>query len=310
MGACGQIGTELTQALRDRYGNNNVIASDIRKYNTETMSAGPFEILDATDLKAIEDVVIHYEVNEVYLMAAMLSATAEKHPARAWNLNMNSLFNVLNLGKEKKVEKIFWPSSIAVFGPTTPRIKTPQFTIMEPSTVYGISKLTGERWCEYYHKRYGVDVRSIRYPGLISYKTPPGGGTTDYAIDIFHHALKTGDYSCFLNHDTALPMMYMDDAIRATVELMEDTHKERLNIHSSYNLAGISFTPEQLAESIKKYIPDFKIDYKPDFREEIARSWPASIDDSKAKSDWNWESKYDLEEITKLMIEGVRGNWI
>lgn len=310
LGACGQIGTELTQALRDRYGNNNVIASDIRKYNTETMSAGPFEILDATDLKAIEDVVIHYEVNEVYLMAAMLSATAEKHPARAWNLNMNSLFNVLNLGKEKKVEKIFWPSSIAVFGPTTPRIKTPQFTIMEPSTVYGISKLTGERWCEYYHKRYGVDVRSIRYPGLISYKTPPGGGTTDYAIDIFHHALKTGDYSCFLNHDTALPMMYMDDAIRATVELMEDTHKERLNIHSSYNLAGISFTPEQLAESIKKYIPDFKIDYKPDFREEIARSWPASIDDSKAKSDWNWESKYDLEEITKLMIEGVRGNWI
>lgn len=305
IGACGQIGTELTIELRNKYGAENVIASDIREGSDALMQSGPFELLDATNYAAIEDVVMHYEIDEVYLMAAMLSATAEKFPMRAWNLNMNSLFNVLNLAKEKKISKVFWPSSIAVFGPNTPKQDTPQNTIMEPSTVYGISKQSGERWCEYYHKKYGVDVRSIRYPGLISWKTMPGGGTTDYAVEIYHEALKTGTYECFLKSDTELPMMYMDDAIRATISLMESP-SENIKVRSSYNLAGMNFTPEQMAQSITKHIPGFTISYAPDFRQEIADSWPSSIDDSLAKEQWGWTPKFNLDQTTKEMLENLQ----
>lgn len=306
IGACGQIGTELTLELRSKYGAENVIASDIREGNEALMQSGPFELLDATNYAAIEDVVMHYEIDEVYLMAAMLSATAEKFPMRAWNLNMNSLFNVLNLAKEKKISKVFWPSSIAVFGPNTPKNDTPQSTIMEPSTVYGISKQSGERWCEYYHKKYGVDVRSVRYPGLISWKTMPGGGTTDYAVEIYHEALKKGSYECFLDSDTELPMMYMDDAIRATISLM-DSPSEKIKVRSSYNLAGMNFTPEQMAESIAKHIPGFEISYAPDFRQEIADSWPSSIDDAPARKEWGWEPRFDLDQTTQEMLENLKG---
>lgn len=305
IGASGQIGTELTMHLRGIYGNHKVIASDIREATDEVMESGPFEILDAMDYDAIQDVVIGYEITDVYLMAAMLSATAEKFPTKAWNLNMNSLFNVLNLAKDGKVEKIFWPSSIAVFGPTTPRETTPQHTIMEPSTVYGISKQTGERWCEYYNKRYNVDVRSIRYPGLISYKTLPGGGTTDYAVDIYHKAIKHKKYTCFLNSETTLPMMFMDDAIKATVGIM-NAAPEDVKIRNAYNLAAISFNPEEITASIQKHIPGFTIDYEPDFRQEIADSWPKSIDDTHARKDWGWEHEIDLDEMTKIMIENLK----
>ncbi|MGW9684924.1 NAD-dependent epimerase/dehydratase family protein [Flagellimonas sp. 2504JD1-5] len=305
LGACGQIGTELTMELRAKHGTETVIASDIRE-GTETLSnSGPFEILDATNYEAIEDVVMHYEIDEVYLMAAMLSATAEKFPMRAWNLNMNSLFNVLNLAKEKKISKIFWPSSIAVFGPNTPKENTAQNAIMEPSTVYGISKQAGERWCEYYFNKYGVDVRSVRYPGLISWKTMPGGGTTDYAVEIYHKALEDGEYNCFLDKDTKLPMMYMDDAIRATISLMESS-AENLNIRSSYNLGSMSFSPQEITKSIQSHIPDFKVTYNPDFRQQIADSWPSSIDDSAAKADWNWQPRFDLDSTTKEMLENLR----
>ncbi len=302
LGACGQIGTELTLELRKKYGDHDVVASDIREGGSDLMASGPFELLDATNYAAIEDVVMHYEIEEVYLMAAMLSATAEKFPTRAWNLNMSSLFNVLNLGKEKKIDKIFWPSSIAVFGPNTPKENTPQNTVMEPSTVYGISKLSGERWCEYYHKKFGVDVRSIRYPGLISWKTAPGGGTTDYAVEIYHEALKHGKYSCFLEPDTFLPMMYIDDAIRATITLME-YNSGNLTIRSSYNLAAMSFSPHEIAQSIEPHIPDFKMDYTPDFRQQIADSWPGSIDDAFARKDWGWTPKFDLAATTKEMLK-------
>ncbi|MGB6150843.1 MAG: NAD-dependent epimerase/dehydratase family protein [Pricia sp.] len=305
IGACGQIGTELTYALRDKYGNDRVIASDIRKGDEDLMKSGPFEILDATNYDALEEVVAYYEIEEVYLMAAMLSATAEKFPMRAWNLNMNSLFNVLNLGKEKKIKKIFWPSSIAVFGINTPKSDTPQSTIMEPSTVYGISKQSGERWCEYYHHKFGVDVRSVRYPGLISWKTMPGGGTTDYAVEIYHKALSEAKYNCFLKADTALPMMFMDDAIRATLQIME-TDSEKVKIRSSYNLSAMSFTPSQMAESIQKHIPDFEMSHDPDFRQAIADSWPSSIDDSNAKSDWQWSAEFDLERTTEEMLKNLR----
>ncbi len=305
LGACGQIGTELTYALRDKYGNGNVIASDIREGNENLMNSGPFEILDATDYDALEEVVAYYDIHEVYLMAAMLSATAEKFPMRAWNLNMNSLFNVLNLGKEKKIEKIFWPSSIAVFGLNTPKAETPQSTIMEPSTVYGISKQSGERWCDYYYHKFGVDVRSVRYPGLISWKTMPGGGTTDYAVEIYHRALAESKYTCFLTADTSLPMMFMDDAIRATLQIM-DTDGEKVKIRSSYNLAAMSFTPSEIAESIKTQIPDFAISYDPDFRQAIANSWPSSIDDSRAQSDWGWKAEFDLEKTTNEMLGNLK----
>jgi len=308
IGACGQIGTELTASLRKMYGNHKVIAADIKEGNDEMMKAGPFEILDAMDYDAVEAVVIAHEITEVYLMAAMLSATAEKFPMRAWELNMNSLFNVLNLAKDKKIDKVFWPSSIAVFGPTTPREDTPQHTVMEPSTVYGISKQTGERWCEYYNKKYGVDVRSIRYPGLISYTTLPGGGTTDYAVDIYHKALKHKRYVCFLNAETTLPMMYMEDAIRATISIME-AESDSIKIRNAYNLSGVSFNPEEISESIKKHIPEFKIEYEPDFRQEIADSWPQSINDDEARKDWNWEHKFSLDEITKVMLDNLKDQY-
>ena len=305
IGACGQIGTELTQKLRAIHGTNNVIASDIRKLNIEVVNSGPFEVVNALDFNQIQHLVEIHQIDDVYLMAALLSATAEKNPAFAWDLNMNSLFHVLNLAKAKKIKKIFWPSSIAVFGPTTPKENTPQYTIMEPSTVYGISKQAGERWCEYYHNTYGVDVRSVRYPGLISWSSPPGGGTTDYAVDIFHKALSENKYECFLSENTKMPMMYMDDAIRATIEIM-DAPEAKIKIRSSYNLAAMSFTPKEIALEIKKQLPDFSIQYAPDFRQKIADSWPASIDDSLARADWNWQQQYDLASMTKEMLAKLK----
>ncbi|UPQ80422.1 L-threonine 3-dehydrogenase [Flavobacterium azooxidireducens] len=305
IGACGQIGTELTQQLRKLYGTDNVIASDIRKLNNDVVNDGIFEVLNALDFNQIEHIIEKYHVEEVYLMAALLSATAEKNPAFAWDLNMNSLFHVLNLAKAGKIKKIFWPSSIAVFGPTTPRENTPQFTIMEPTTVYGISKQSGERWCEYYHNIFGVDVRSVRYPGLISWSTPPGGGTTDYAVDIYHKALSDGKFECFLSEETRLPMMYMDDAIRATIEIMQ-APSEKIKIRSSYNLSGVSFTPKEIAEEIKKHIPDFTISYQPDFRQKIADSWPGSIDDSSARTDWGWKHNFDMDLMTVEMLENLQ----
>ena len=304
IGACGQIGTELTQKLRTIYGNENVIASDIRKLNIDVVNSGPFEVVNALDFNQIEHLVEKHQIDEVYLMAALLSATAEKNPAFAWDLNMNSLFHVLNLAKAGKIKKIFWPSSIAVFGPTTPRHNTPQYTVMEPSTVYGISKQSGERWCEYYHHKFGVDVRSIRYPGLISWTTLPGGGTTDYAVDIYYKALEDKKYTCFLSEETALPMMYMDDAIKATIGIMQ-VPAEQVKIRSAYNLSAVSFTPKEIAESIKKQIPEFTIDYEPDFRQAIADSWPASIDDSAARKDWGWQHDFDLEKMTAVMLENL-----
>jgi len=305
VGALGQIGTELTQYLRDIYGRDNVIASDIRPASDEISQNGPYRQLDALDGKALRSIIEEFEINQVYLMAAMLSATAEKAPMKAWNLNMNSLFHVLETAKDGLIQRVFWPSSIAVFGPTTPADNTPQKTVMEPTTVYGISKQTGERWCAYYHKNYGVDVRSLRYPGLISYTAPPGGGTTDYAIDIFHKALKDKHYSCFLSAHTELPMMYMEDAIRATHELMA-ADSEKIKERGAYNLAGMSFDPKTLAGEISKHIPDFTINYTPDFRQAIADSWPNSIDDSAARMDWGWAHKYDLSAMVLAMLDGLK----
>lgn len=307
IGACGQIGTELTQKLREVYGKNNVIASDIRKLNIDVVNDGIFEVVNALDYNQIEHLIEKYQITDVYLMAALLSATAEKNPAFAWDLNMNSLFHVLNLAKAGKIKKIYWPSSIAVFGPTTPRENTPQYTIMEPSTVYGISKQTGERWCEYYHKQYGVDVRSLRYPGLISWSTPPGGGTTDYAVDIYHKAITEGKFTSFLSENSGLPMMYMDDAIKATINIMQ-APAEEIKIRSSYNLSAMSFTPKEIAEEIKKHYPDFTIDYAPDFRQKIADSWPANIDDTCARKDWNWSNDYNLENMTVEMFKQLKEN--
>ena len=301
IGACGQIGSELTNALRIQLGVDNVIASDIRESNEALVASGPFEIIDAKDFEDIKKNVLKHNVETIYLMAAMLSATGEKYPEKAWDLNMTSLFNVLNLAKENTVKKVFWPSSIAVFGPSTPKINTPQQTVMEPTTVYGITKQVGERWCEYYFNNYGVDVRSIRYPGIISWKTLPGGGTTDYAIDIFHKAISDGHYDCFLNEDTALPMMFMEDAVKATLDIM-NANTNDVKIRSSYNLSAISFTPQELAAEIAKQIPEFTISYTPDFRQKIADSWPNSIDDSSARQDWNWNHSYDLEAITNEML--------
>lgn len=301
IGACGQIGTELTKKLREEYGTNNVIASDVRKTDPEFVSSGPFEVVNALDFNQIEHTIEKHGVTDVYLMAALLSATAEKNPAFAWDLNMNSLFHVLNLAKAGKIKKIFWPSSIAVFGPTTPKQNTPQYTVMEPSTVYGISKQSGERWCEYYHNIYGVDVRSIRYPGLISWSTPPGGGTTDYAVDIYHKALENGSYTCFLSEDTRLPMMYMDDAIRATIEIMK-APAENIKIRSSYNLSAMDFTPKEITAAIQQQLPEFTISYEPDFRQKIADSWPQSIDDSSARADWGWNHDFNLQSMTADML--------
>jgi len=308
IGACGQIGTELTLKLREIHGEDNVIASDIREGNKELMKSGPFEFINAIDYNSILEIIEKHSIHEVYLMAAMLSATGEKFPAKAWELNMNSLFNVLNLAKEGKIKKVFWPSSIAVFGPTTPRENTPQTTVMEPTTVYGISKQAGERWCEYYFQKYGVDVRSIRYPGIISWKTDPGGGTTDYAVEIYHQALLNGNYSSFLNKETKLPMMYMDDAIEATIKIME-AKPEAIKIRSSYNLAAMSFTPQEIAEEIKKTIPEFEITYHSDFRQQIADSWPKSIDDTKAREDWHWQHKFDLKKMSKKMLHSLQDRY-
>lgn len=305
IGACGQIGTELTAKLREIYGIDNVIASDIRKGDQEVFQTGPFEVLDAMNLDQVTAVVDKYKVDEVYLMAALLSATAEKNPAFAWDLNMNSLFHVLNLAKENKIKKIFWPSSIAVFGPTTPKNDTPQFTVMEPSTVYGISKQAGERWCEYYFNKFGVDVRSIRYPGLISWKTLPGGGTTDYAVDIYYKAIEENKYKCFLSEETALPMMYMDDAIKATIGIMQ-AKKEDVKIRSSYNLSAMSFTPSQLAACISEFKDGFSITYEPDFRQSIADSWPSSIDDQEARNDWGWSHDFDMKKMTDTMLVNLK----
>lgn len=301
IGAGGQIGSELTCKLREIHGSDNVIASDISFSNLEVVNSGLFELLDAKDFSAIKICIEKHNIDTVYLMAAMLSATGEKHPMMAWDLNMNSLFHVLNLAKEGLIKKVFWPSSIAVFGPTTPAVDTPQHTIMEPTTVYGITKQVGERWCEYYHKQYGVDVRSIRYPGIISWKTLPGGGTTDYAVEIYHKAITDKSYDCFLSEETKLPMMFMEDAINATIDIMQAS-SEAIKIRSSYNLAAISFTPKDIAAAIKLHIPDFEIKYNPDFRQKIADSWPKSIDDSSARTDWNWNHNYNLKLMTKEMI--------
>ncbi len=303
IGACGQIGSELTMKLRDKFGNKAVIASDIREGSAELMQSGPFEFLDATDKAAILMIIHKHHITTVYLMAAMLSATAEKQPKKAWDINMNSLLYVLDFAKEKLIQKVYWPSSIAVFGETTPRIDTPQKTILEPATVYGISKLAGERWCAYYHNKFGVDVRTLRYPGIISWKTLPGGGTTDYAVEIFHKALQEGSYECFLSENTTLPMMYMEDALKATIDLMDGPF---FKTYVSYNVAAVSFNPKELAEAIRKNVPNFTITYKPDFRQEIADTWPQTIDDSLAREEWNWKHEYDTNAIVKDMLKNLK----
>ena len=302
IGAGGQIGIELAQELSLLYGSSNVIAADLKPI--PALAVNPFEKLDVLDKDALLNIVKKHSISHVYLLAALLSATGEQNPMFAWKLNMEGLFNVLDLAKEKHIAKVYWPSSIAVFGPTTPRINTPQFTVMEPSTVYGISKQAGERWCEWYFHKFGVDVRSLRYPGLIGWKSAPGGGTTDYAVHIFHQALKNKTYECFLSAQTALPMMHMEDAIRATIEIMH-VPSEQIKIRGSYNLAGISFTPEQIASEIKKHIPDFTISYNPDFRQAIADSWPKSINEDRAKEDWGWSSKYDLSSLVDNMLTNL-----
>jgi nucleoside-diphosphate-sugar epimerase len=303
IGSSGQIGTELVQELRDIYGIDNVIASDLKV--TEQAKEGPFEVIDVMNAQGLGEIVKRHKITQVYLLAALLSATAEKMPKFGWDLNMQGLFNVLDLAKEKIISKIYWPSSIAVFGPNTPKENTPQFTVMEPSTVYGISKQAGERWCEYYFNKYGVDVRSLRYPGLIGWKSAPGGGTTDYAVHIFHEALRSGSYECFLSENTTLPMMYMPDAIKATIGIME-ADSQKVKIRSSYNLSGFSFSPKEIAAEIRKHIPDFNISYKPDSRQQIADSWPKSIDSTEAQKDWGWKPEYDLAGMTIDMLENLK----
>ena len=305
LGSFGQIGTELVLALRAKFGNTAVIAADLRDECPAILNNGPYVKLDALDRASVRAYIIDQEIKEVYLLAALLSATAEKNPDFAWKLNMEGLFTILDLAKEGQLQKIFWPSSIAVFGPTTPADHTPQHTVMEPTSVYGISKQAGERWCEYYHNKFGVDVRSIRYPGLISYKSLPGGGTTDYAVDIFYKAKSEGKFTCFLKEDTMLPMMFMDDAICATIELME-APAEKIKIRSAYNLAGCSFTPAELAQEIQALQPSFTIDYAPDFRQAIADSWPNSIDDSAATKDWGWKAQFDTKTMVKVMYDNVK----
>jgi nucleoside-diphosphate-sugar epimerase len=304
IGASGQIGVELTLALRKIYGNINVVASDLREENDLLKGTGPYVSLDAMNKEMLHVQVIRQNITQVYLLAAILSATGEKNPHLAWSLNMQSLLNVLDIAKEEKLAKVYWPSSIAVFGPTSPKKNCPQQTIIEPTTVYGISKYAGEFWCNYFNHRYGVDIRSLRYPGLISYKSAPGGGTTDYAVEIFHEALDEKKYECFLKEDTYLPMMYMPDAIRATIELME-APANKISVRTSYNLCSMSFSPKEIAAEIKKHIPEFTISYKPDYRQPIADSWPQSIDDSVARKDWGWKEEYDLEAMTKDMLENL-----
>lgn len=305
IGASGQIGVELTLALRKIYGEGQVIAADLREQNPLLAGTGPYVSLDVMNKEMIHVQVIQQNITQIYLLAAILSATGEKNPSLAWNLNMQGLLNVLDIAREEKLHKVFWPSSIAVFGSSSPRQNCPQQTIIEPTTVYGISKYAGEFWCHYYWQRYGVDVRSVRYPGLISYKSEPGGGTTDYAVDIYHQALQKNQYTCFLKEDTYLPMMYMPDAIRATIELMEAPQKS-VGIRTSYNLSAMSFSPQEVAASIRTHLPDFSISYSPDYRQQIADSWPQSIDDSVARSDWGWKEEYDLKAMTADMIKNLR----
>lgn len=306
IGSSGQIGTELVMDLRSLFGNNQVIASDIRPSSSnELLESGPFEIIDVMDQDRLIEVVKKYKVTQVYLLAALLSATAEKNIELGWSLNMQSLSNVLELARHKHIKKVYWPSSIAVFGPTTPQTFTPQHTIMDPNTVYGISKLAGERWCQYYFDKFDVDVRSLRYPGLIGWKAAPGGGTTDYAVHIFHEAIKNNKYQSFLSADTTLPMMYMNDAIRATIEIMESP-SENVKIRSSYNVAGLSFNPQELSQEIKNYFPNFEMSYQSDYRQKIANSWPKSIDDTIATKDWNWKSEFDLSKMTADMIKNLK----
>ena len=305
IGASGQIGVELTLALRKIYGNASVVASDLREQNPLLEGTGPYVSLDVMNKEMLHVQVIRQNFTQIYLLAAILSATGEKNPHLAWNLNMTGLLNVLDIAREEKIRKVYWPSSIAVFGPTSPKQNCPQQTIIEPSTVYGISKYAGEFWCHYYYQRFGIDVRSIRYPGLISYKSEPGGGTTDYAVEIFHEALEEKKYECFLKEDTYLPMMYISDAIRGTIELME-APADKISIRTSYNLSGMSFSPKEIVASIEKYIPGFKISYKPDYRQAIADSWPQSIDDTVARNDWNWKNEYDLDKMTKEMLENLK----
>lgn len=308
IGSNGQIGTELVTNLRNIHGASNVVASDIKEPGYDFKNAGPFEISDVLDKDNLQNILTKYKPTQIYLLAALLSATGEQRPKRAWELNMDGLINILDYALEYKIEKVYWPSSIAVFGPNSPKINTPQYCAMDPNTVYGISKLAGERWCEYYHQKYGLDVRSLRYPGLISWKSQPGGGTTDYAVHIFHEALKHGSYECFLSENTELPMMYMDDAIRATISLME-AESDKVKIRSSYNIAATSFTPKTLAEEIKKHIPDFKITYSnSDPRQAIADSWPKSIDDSYARNDWGWNHEFDLAEMTADMFKNLKAH--
>lgn len=300
IGSCGQIGSELTAALRVVYGEDNVIAADI-KPPFQAGDKWQYVQLDVLNRTALRDIIYRHDITQVYLLAAMLSATGEKNPRAAWDLNIQSLLNVLDLAREMKLHKVFWPSSIAVFGPSAPKYNCPQQTFMDPTTVYGISKQAGEGWCQYYNAKYGVDVRSLRFPGLISYKAMPGGGTTDYAVDIFHHALQHGKYECFLSEDTALPMMYMPDAIRATMELMNAPYN-KISVRTSYNLSAISFTPVQIAGTIARHIPGFSMSFKPDERQQIANSWPASIDDSQARTDWKWQHEYELAETCRDML--------
>ena len=306
IGAAGQIGSELTLALRKKYGNSHVFASDIKNAPAEISESGPFQLLDVMDDKHLIHFVIRHKITQIYHLAAVLSSNAEKLPVQAWQINMNSLMNVLEIARiVDEVKKVFWPSSIAVFGPSTPKENAPQFTIMEPTTVYGISKLAGERWSDYYFKKYGVDVRCLRYPGLISYHTEPGGGTTDYAVEIYYAALRSGSYECFLNENTRLPMMFMQDAIDATVALMEAPYDE-VQLHIGYNIKGFNCTPGEIAASIRKHIPDFKLTCSPDFRQEIADSWPDSIDDHYARCHDHWSSKYDLEMTTEIMLRNLK----
>lgn len=305
IGAGGQIGIELTLALRKKYGAEQVFATDLKEENALLKGTGPFAILDALDKNAIQQLVQKEKITQIYHLAAVLSAVGEKHPLMAWNINTTALLNVLEIAKEEKLKRIYWPSSIAVFGPSSPKQNCPQQTIVEPTTVYGISKYAGESWCNYYFEKYGVDVRSLRYPGIISYKAAPGGGTTDYAIDIFHSAIKKQPYQCFLEADTYLPMMYMEDAIRATIELMEAPLSE-IKTHRAYNLAAMSFSPSEIAAEIKKQDPDFTIEYQPDYRQDIAGSWPQSIDDREARADWDWKPEYDLAKMTKDMLANVQ----
>lgn len=304
-GACGQLGSELTSELRTLYGNDNVVASDIAEPNPQ-LGEGPFEHLDVLDKNRLEEVINQNDVDVVYHLAALLSANAEKNISLAWKLNMDGLLNVLHTAREKNLKRVFWPSSIAVFGPDAQKEKTPQDCPLNPSTVYGITKVAGEQWCAYFHRKFGVDVRSLRYPGLIGYKSLPGGGTTDYAVDIFHKALAGETFSCFLEKDSALPMMYMNDAVKATINLMQ-APPENITVRTSYNVAAISLTPEELAGAIKAHIPDFEIGYEPDYRQEIAESWPDSIDDSTARKDWNWQPQYDLTKMTDDILQNLSG---